>query len=91
MPIRSLGRRIERVGRTTSLSPVGRIVIIYPDDWSPADQVAYDAARDRGDRGTQADIVERRTGNRPVFPPGGWKPRMPPVVIEIRTRPDGPR
>ena len=91
MPIRSLGLRVERVGRTTSLSPAVRVVIIYPDDWSPADQVAYEAARDSGDCGTQADIVERWTGNRPVFPSGGWKPGMPPVVIEIRTRPDGPR
>ena len=91
MPIRSLGRRVERVRKTTSMSPVGRIVIIYPDDWSQADQTAYAAAQDLGDTMTQADIVERCTGERPIFPKGGWGLGMPPVLIEIRTRSDGPQ
>ena len=91
MPIRSLGRRVERVRKTTSVSPVGRIVIIYPDDWPKDDQVAYARARNVGDTGTQADIVEQCTGERPVFPRGGWKPGMPPVLIEIWTRSDGPQ
>ena len=91
MPIRSLDRRIERVRRTTSLSPLGRIVIIYPDDWSPADQSAYTEAKELGDTLTQADTIERCTGERPMFPPGGWRSGMPPVLIEVRTRPDGPQ
>lgn len=91
MRIRSLGRRVERVRQTTSAFPVGRIVIIYPDDWSLADQVAYAAAQELGDRATQANIVERCTGECPIFPLSGWRPGMPPVLIEVRTRTDGPQ
>lgn len=92
MAIRSLRHRVERVRRARGTTQmVGRIVIIYPDDWTVRDQMAYEAARDIGDRMTQADIVEQWTGERPVFPVGGWRPGMPPAVIEVRTRPDGPQ
>lgn len=50
MPIKSLGRRVKRVRTTPLVSPVGRIVIVYPDDWSQADQAAYAAAQDLGTR-----------------------------------------
>ena len=91
MAIRGLGHRVERIRQARATArPMGRIVIICPDDWPEQDQLAYEAAQAGRDWRTQADIVERMTGERPVFPTSGWRPGMRPAVIEVRTRPDGP-
>ena len=89
MPVRSLRRRVDRVRLQATPEPVGRIVIVYPDSWPLEEQAAYHAAKAANDWPLQADIIERVTGERPVYPVPGWSPGRQPAIIEIVTRDDG--
>lgn len=90
MPVRSLSRRIDRIRLQSAPEPVGRIAVIYPESWADEDRIAYYAAEAAHNWALQADIVERVTGERPVFPFPNWRPGNPPAIIEIITHPYGP-
>ena len=94
MPRKALTRRLDGLRKAGMAEKVGKIVVIRPDDWPDAVRAAYDAARATGDERLRDDIIERQTGERPVYPVPGLGPirgRLPPAVIAIRSVPSGPQ
>ena len=92
MGAKALGRRLESVGRILAPDEPFRFVVIDPESWSAETLANYEAATVAGDLERQADIVRAQTGIRPTLPRPGdtYRHRTPPIV-EIRSRPDGPR
>jgi hypothetical protein len=83
--VKALARRIGKVEEREWLREVDRgpsHLIVSPDDWPEADRRAYDALADRGEFAAWADLLEKRTGQRP-----GPRTR----VIALRLRADGPQ
>lgn len=64
---------------------VGKIAVIFPDDWSDDAKAAYDAASVAGDTVQMAAIILQETGERVNFNDGSVI-----KVIEIRTLDYGP-
>ncbi len=94
MTAKAMGRRLEALRHAGLAEEVGRIVIISPELWPAEARDGYDAACAAGDTGRQADVIAAQTGERPRFPRRGVgtiRDRLPPQVIEIRMRPDGPQ
>lgn len=80
------GRLHARLDQLTwSSTTLGRIVVISPDDWSTAGQLAYDAACLAGDTETQAAIIAQETGEAVDLTDGSVI-----KLIEIRESGDGP-
>ena len=78
-----VGGRVGRLeaaarARAAALDPSPGLLVVFPDDWPPADLAAFDG----GDDPAWRDAVERNTGRRPG-------PRT--LVIAFPERPDGPR
>lgn len=74
-----------RLDRLTPPPALGRIVVIFPESWSPDTQSAYDVASLAGDTTRQAAVILRETGEVVDFGDGSVI-----RVIEIRERVDGP-
>lgn len=64
---------------------VGRILTIFPEDWSPEAQEAYDQASLMGDMEQQAAIILQETGETVNFDDGSLV-----KLIEVRTLDYGP-
>lgn len=95
MPARALSRRLDHVESSQGVSSgqVGRIVFVTPSEWPTFVQNVYAKAKATGDLAAQADIVEQRTGIRPVFSTSSRRSTSlaAPAIIEICVRPDGPQ
>ncbi len=63
----------------------GRIVTIFPEDWSAEAQAGYDEATLAGDTGRQAALILQETGEIVNFGDGSVI-----KIIEIRTADYGP-
>jgi hypothetical protein len=68
-----------------STHKVGKIAMIFPDDWSAEAQTAYDAASGAGDTARMAAIILQETGEQVSFDDGSVI-----KVIEVRTLHYGP-
>jgi hypothetical protein len=79
------GRLHARLDKLMPPPKLGRIVTIFPEDWSPDAQTAYDRASLMGDTERQAAIILREAGEVVNFDDGSVI-----KVIEIRERVDGP-
>jgi len=82
-----VGGRVGRLeaaarARSAALDPSPAVLVIYPDDWPPAELAEFEAAEAAGDAAARAAAVARATGV-----PAGPRTRL----IAIRVRPDGPR
>ena len=78
----ALGRRLARIEarertRLGEARSGPAMLLVYPDDWPPADRAAFDG----DDPEARADAVARHTG---VRPGSGTR------YIAVRVRPDGP-
>lgn len=81
-----VGRLHARLDRLVPVSGrLRRIVTIFPEDWPPEAQNAYDQASLVGDTDRQAAIIRQQTGEAVNLDDGS---RI--KLIEMRTRDDGP-
>lgn len=76
------GRLHARLDKLTPRTKLGRIVMIFPEDWSPEAQTAYDEASLAGEPERRAAIILQETGEVVDFDDGS-------VIKLIEIRPAG--